>query len=173
MTYIPYLETFFFSRYPSVWPWPVIILVTRVRPHWHYYTSTGLGDADNAQWNGEWSLFAGRRPTLGHGVPGRRPALACSGGTECRPKACTGGTECPAEGRHWPALGALGARSARPKAGTGLHWGHEGAGRRPTLGHGVPGRRPALHSSFGHCLHLGLSLSLYRPPLVFAPPSLP
>ena len=36
------------------------------------------------QWNGEWSPFAGRRPALGHGVPGRRPALACTGGTECR-----------------------------------------------------------------------------------------
>ena len=24
MTYIPYLGTFFFSRYPTVWPWPVI-----------------------------------------------------------------------------------------------------------------------------------------------------
>ena len=26
MTYIPYLGTFFFSRYTPVWPWPVIIL---------------------------------------------------------------------------------------------------------------------------------------------------
>ena len=48
---------------------------------------------------------------------GRRPALACIGGT--------------------------GARSARPKAGTGLHWGTECRPKAGT-GHGVPGRRPAL-----------------------------
>ena len=65
------------------------------------------------------------------------PALACIGGTERRPKAGTGGMECPAVGRHWPALGA------------------RSASRRPALGHGVLGRRPALHSLFGHCLHLG------------------
>ena len=68
------------------------------------------------QWNGEWSPFAGRRPALGYGVPGRRPALACAGGT--------GGTECPAEGRHWPALGAH--RSAVLPA-EGQRW----LGRRP------------------------------------------
>ena len=50
--------------------------------------------------------FAGRRPSLGTGVPaeGRHwPAL---------------GTGVPAEGRHW-------ARECRPKAVTGLHWARE------------------------------------------------
>ena len=83
----------------------------------------------------------------GHGVPAeaRRPALACIGGTECRPKAGIGlhwghwGTECPAVGWHWPAALGLGARSA------GI-----GGTQCPAEG---PGRRPALRSPFGHCMH--------------------
>ena len=35
------------------------------------------------QWNGEWSPFAGRRPALGYGVPGRRPARRCPFGIVC------------------------------------------------------------------------------------------
>ena len=77
------------------------------------------------QCTGHWNPFAGRRPALGHGVPGRRPA---------RPALGHGSA-----GRR-PALTCTGARSA---------------GRRPALGHGVPGRRPALRSPFGHCLHAG------------------
>ena len=47
-------------------------------------------------------------------MPGRRPALACAGGTECWPKAGIGlhwGTECRPKA-------CTGARSARPEAGT-------------------------------------------------------
>ena len=87
------------------------------------------------QWNGEWSPFAGRRPALGYGVPGRRPALACAGGT--------GGTECPAEGRHWPALGAR--RSAGLPA-EGRRW----PGRRPgTAARAVCARRSEQCAMYG------------------------
>ena len=85
------------------------------------------------QWNGEWSPFAGRRPALGYGVPGRRPALACAGGT--------GGTECPAEGRHWPALGPGGTECPAE----GRHWPALGARRSaglPAEGRRWLGRRP-------------------------------
>ena len=59
------------------------------------------------QCTGDWSPFAGRKPALGHGVPGRRPALACTRGT----------SECRAAGRR-PALAGpkarhCGARSVR------------------------------------------------------------
>ena len=84
---------------------------------------------------------------------GRRPALACIGGT-----ACTGAREC----RPRPALACTGARSAgrRPALEHGVPGrrpavactGARSAGRTPALGHGVPGRRPALRSPFGHCL---------------------
>jgi len=50
---------------------------------------------------------AGRRPALGHGVPAEGRHW---------------GTECPAVGRH----GLHGLHWGRPKAGTGLHWGHVG-----------------------------------------------
>ena len=88
------------------------------------------------QCTGHWNPFAGRRPALGHGVPGRRPArpalghgsaggrlaLTRTGARSARPKAgtaCTGARECRPKagtGLHW----------GRPKAGTGLHWGHVG-----------------------------------------------
>jgi len=93
------------------------------------------------QCTGHWNPFAGRRPALGHGVPGRRPArpalghgsagrrlaLSCTGARPAlghgsagrRPAlACTGGTsECRAAGRR-PALAGpkarhCGARSVR------------------------------------------------------------
>jgi len=53
---------------------------------------------------------------------GRRPALACIGGTECRPKAGTGARSA----RPKAGTACTGARECRPKAGTGLHWGHIG-----------------------------------------------
>ena len=53
---------------------------------------------------------------------GRRPALACIGGTECRPKAGTGARSA----RPKAGTACTGARECRPKAGTGLHWGHVG-----------------------------------------------
>jgi len=79
------------------------------------------------QCTGHWNPFAGRRPALGHGVPGRRPArpalghgsagrrpaLACTGGTSecraagCRPKAGAGWAEGPALRRAQCARGAV------------------------------------------------------------------
>ena len=73
----------------------------------------------------------------------------------------------PAEGRR-PALACIGGTECRPKAGTGLHWGTECQPKAGT-GHGVPGRRPALACTGArsarpragtpvpvrHCLHLG------------------
>ena len=73
---------------------------------------------------------------------GRRPALACTGGTECRPKAGTGARSARPKagtGLHWGTecrpKACTGARSALPKAGIGLHWGHVGVlGCRPKAG---------------------------------------
>ena len=73
------------------------------------------------QCTGHWNPFAGRRPALGHGVPGRRPARPALGHGRAgrRPAlACTGGTsECRDAGRR-PALAGpkarhCGARSVR------------------------------------------------------------
>jgi len=112
------------------------------------------------QCTGHWNPFAGRRPALGHGVPGRRrarPALG-HGSAGRRPKAGTGlhwgngvpaegrhwGTECPAEGRqHWPALGAR--RSAGLPA-EGRRW----LGRRPgTAARAVCARRSEQCAVYG------------------------
>ena len=70
---------------------------------------------------------------------GRRPALACTGGTECRPKAGTGARSA----RPKAGTACTGARECRPKAGTGLHWGRPKAGTGLHWGHvGVPCCRP-------------------------------
>ena len=108
------------------------------------------------QCTGHWNPFAGRRPALGTGVPGRRPARPALGtGVPAEgPHWPALGTGVPAEGRHWarecPSVGRHGlhwARECRPKAGTG----RTGAGRRPALACTggtsecrAAGRRPAL-----------------------------
>ena len=94
------------------------------------------------QCTGHWNPFAGRRPALGHGVPGRRPA---------RPAL---GTGVPAEGRHWPALGpaegrhwpALGARRSAVLPAEGRRW----LGRRPgTAARAVCARRSEQCAMYG------------------------
>jgi len=101
---------------------------------------------------------------------GRRPALACIGGTECRPKGegRHWGTECPAEGRHglhwgmgvpaegrhWPALGpaegrhwpALGAHRSAVLPAEGRRW----LGRRPgTAARAMCARRSEQCAMYG------------------------
>jgi len=88
------------------------------------------------QCTGHWNPFAGRRPALGHGVPGRRPArpalghgsagrrpaLACTGAGRRPALACTGGTsECRAAGRR-PALAGPKARHCGARSVRAAQW---------------------------------------------------
>jgi len=110
------------------------------------------------QCTGDWSPFAGRRPALGHRVPGPRPARPALGHAvpdrrPARPALGPGvpaagrhwGTECPAEGWHWP-LPALGARRSAGLPAEGRRW----LGRRPgTAARAVCARRSEQCAVYG------------------------